>query len=94
MTDLDKSMNRFIPTFVYEVYPMGDDYFGYCINWKEPQMAARDYPIVYKFLGRTANYWIVSNDTALLRSDALSFSIGVHTKKFVTHNCDLSSVSR
>jgi len=85
---------RFIPTFVYEVYPMGDDYFGYCITWKEAQAAARDFPMVYKFLGHEANYWIVSNDPTLLRSDALSFAIGVHTKKFVTYHCDLSSVSR
>lgn len=93
MSELSQSINRYIPTFVYEVYPMGDDYFGYCINWKEPQVAARGYPIVYKFLGREANYWIVSNDSALLRSDALSFAIGIHSKKFVTYHCDLSSVS-
>jgi len=84
----------FVPLFVYSVYLIGDDWYGYLLDWKPARQAEKDHAIVYKFNGQQAIYWVCSQDGSLSRQDALSFAIRLHQGKCRILHCDLSQVSR
>ena len=92
MSELDHSINRTIPTFFYEIYEKEDEIYGHLVNWKPEWEAAKDYVVVYKFLGREANYWIATDDRSLLRKDALSFAVRVHEGRCRILHIDLSQI--
>lgn len=93
MSELARSINNTIPLYVYSVYLIGEDWYGYKLDWKPARQAEKENVVVYKFDGREACYWIVSDDNSLSRDDALSFAIRVHSGKCRILHCDLSKVS-
>ena len=82
------------PLYFYVVYELPEGIYGYKVDWKPAWEAERDYDTVFKFEGREAAYWIATNDRSIIRTDALSFAIGVHNGKKRIINCDLSQVSK
>lgn len=94
MSSLNHSINNTTPLYVYSVYLIGEDWYGYKLDWKPARQTEKDHVVVYKFDGREASYWIVSDDNSLSRESALSFAIRVHTGKCRILHCDLSQVTR
>jgi hypothetical protein len=93
MSELDHSINSYIPLFFYEVYMREDGLYGHLVDWKPAWESEKDYLVVYHINGKEARYWIGTDDASILRDDALSFAIRVHTKRARILHIDLSEVS-
>ena len=94
LTPQDKAINHSPILQVYEIHKVEGNVYGSLIDWKPPTQAQRDYDYSFDIRGKNAYYILVTNDAAILRSEAISFAVALYEKKFVLHHIDLSQLGR
>jgi len=94
MSDINGAINDYRPLWFYVVYELPQGIHGFLMDWKPAWVAQKDYPLVYKFQGTQATYWIATDDNNIDRSQALAFAVAIHDGKFKRYHVDLEEVSR
>lgn len=86
-------MNSLTPR-LFIVHYHEDTLHGY--EWTETPawVEAKKYPVKFDLRGKLAHVLVVSNDLAVTRLDAISFSAAIVAGRFKIFNCDLSGVGR
>lgn len=92
-TPQDQAINYSLPIQCYEIHEWEGKLYGSVIDWKPSWQAQRDYNISFDLRGKAAHYLLLTNDASILRSEAISFALALHQKKYILHRCDTDIVN-